>query len=785
MKMPPNIGPVHFIGIGGIGMSGIAEVLVNLGYTVQGSDASENANVQRLREKGVTVHIGHAAENLGLAEVVVVSTAIKRSNPELSAARERLLPIVRRAEMLAELMRFRQAIAIGGTHGKTTTTSMVATLLDAGGMDPTVVNGGIINAYGTNARMGEGEWMVVEADESDGTFLKLPADVAVVTNIDPEHLDHYGTFDKVRAAFRAFVENVPFYGFAVMCLDHPEVQTLVSEIEDRRIITYGENLQADARFQNVRAEGPRSTFDVTIRDRITGATTAMKDLVLPMPGRHNVSERHRRRRGRPSHRHRRGGHPQGARCLRRRQAALHPYRNGARHRRLRRLRPPPGRDPRRPVGRALGRHGARRRRRAAAPLHAPAVSVRRFRGLLQRCRHGRPRARLFGRRGTDRRRGFGDAGRAPAPRRPSRRPPHRWPGGTRAPHPPRGGGRRHGRVSRRRQHHGLGLCPAEGTRGAGAQGLSELFAALSDPALALRGKLQAGADLSKITWFRTGGPADLMFQPADEADLAAFLAALPADVPLTTVGIGSNLLIRDGGVGGVVHAPAGQGVRRGRGDRRRAHPRGRCGQRQARGGRGSRGGLGGFHFLHGIPGSVGGAIRMNGGANGVETADRLVEARALDRQGRVHVLSKAEMGFSYRHAEAPDDLIFVSAVFEGPESAQDEIRRAMDEVQHHRETVQPVREKTGGSTFKNPPGTSAWKEVDRAGCRGLRIGGAEMSALHCNFMLNVGDATGHDLELLGETVRARVFETSGILLEWEIKRLGRFSPGAEVRPFAP
>ncbi|MBB3934358.1 UDP-N-acetylmuramate--L-alanine ligase [Aureimonas phyllosphaerae] len=289
MKMPPNIGPVHFIGIGGIGMSGIAEVLVNLGYTVQGSDASENANVQRLREKGVTVHVGHAAENLGLAEVVVVSTAIKRSNPELSAARERLLPIVRRAEMLAELMRFRQAIAIGGTHGKTTTTSMVATLLDAGGMDPTVVNGGIINAYGTNARMGEGEWMVVEADESDGTFLKLPADVAVVTNIDPEHLDHYGTFDKVRAAFRAFVENVPFYGFAVMCLDHPEVQTLVSEIEDRRIITYGENLQADARFQNVRAEGPRSTFDVTIRDRITGATTAMKDLVLPMPGRHNVS----------------------------------------------------------------------------------------------------------------------------------------------------------------------------------------------------------------------------------------------------------------------------------------------------------------------------------------------------------------------------------------------------------------------------------------------------------------------------------------------------------------
>jgi UDP-N-acetylmuramate--alanine ligase len=289
MKMPPNIGPVHFIGIGGIGMSGIAEVLVTLGYTVQGSDQSENANVQRLREKGVTVHIGHHADNLGLAEVVVVSTAIRRSNPELAAARERLLPVVRRAEMLAELMRFRHAIAIGGTHGKTTTTSMVATLLDAGGLDPTVVNGGIINAYGTNARMGEGPWMVVEADESDGTFLRLPADIAVVTNIDPEHLDHYGTFDKVREAFRAFVENVPFYGFAVMCLDHPEVQALVAQIEDRRIITYGETPQADVRFENLRVEGPRSVFDVTLRDRVTGTTMVIRDLVLPMPGRHNVS----------------------------------------------------------------------------------------------------------------------------------------------------------------------------------------------------------------------------------------------------------------------------------------------------------------------------------------------------------------------------------------------------------------------------------------------------------------------------------------------------------------
>src|SRR5437588_5515452 len=245
MKLPRDIGPMHFIGIGGIGMSGIAEVLVNLGYTVQGTDQSDSANVKRLRDKGVKVAIGHAAENLAGAKVVVISSAIKPDNPELVAARAQRLPVVRRAEMLAELMRLKSCIAITGTHGKTTTTSMVAALLDAGGFDPTVINGGIINAYGTNARLGAGDWMVVEADESDGTFLKLPADIAIVTNIDPEHLDHFGTFEAEQEAFKAFVENVPFYGFAVMCTDHPVGQLLVGQITDRRIITYGENPQDD------------------------------------------------------------------------------------------------------------------------------------------------------------------------------------------------------------------------------------------------------------------------------------------------------------------------------------------------------------------------------------------------------------------------------------------------------------------------------------------------------------------------------------------------------------
>jgi UDP-N-acetylmuramate--alanine ligase len=288
MKLPRDIGPVHFVGIGGIGMSGIAEVLANLGYTVQGSDAAESANVKRLREKGVKIAIGHAAENLADAEVVVVSSAIKRDNPELAAARAQRLPVVRRAEMLAELMRFKSCVAIAGTHGKTTTTSMVAALLDAGGFDPTVINGGIINAYGTNARLGAGDWMVVEADESDGSFLKLPADIAIVTNVDPEHLDYFQTFEAVQEAFRAFVENVPFYGFAVMCIDHPVVQTIVGKIEDRRIVTYGENPQADARLVDLVPMGGGSCFKVAFRDRKTDVAHEIADLHLPMPGRHNA-----------------------------------------------------------------------------------------------------------------------------------------------------------------------------------------------------------------------------------------------------------------------------------------------------------------------------------------------------------------------------------------------------------------------------------------------------------------------------------------------------------------
>jgi len=286
--LPLDIGPIHFVGIGGIGMSGIAEVLHNLGYKVQGSDLAESANTRRLSALGIRVAIGHRADNLDNAQVVVVSSAVKKDNPEVLGARARLVPVVRRAEMLGELMRLKWSIAVGGTHGKTTTTSMVAAMLDAGGLDPTVINGGIINAYGTNARLGAGEWMVVESDESDGSFLRLPATIAVVTNVDPEHLDHYGTFDALRDAFVRFVENIPFYGFAVLCADHPEVQALIPRVADRRIITYGLGVNADVRALNVKLDRSGADFDVLIENRVTNQSRIIKGLRLPMFGQHNV-----------------------------------------------------------------------------------------------------------------------------------------------------------------------------------------------------------------------------------------------------------------------------------------------------------------------------------------------------------------------------------------------------------------------------------------------------------------------------------------------------------------
>ena len=286
--LPLSIGPLHFVGIGGIGMSGIAEVLHELGYQVQGSDVSENANVQRLRANGIVVTVGHDAKNLGNAQVVVVSTAVPRDNPEVVAARAKLIPVVRRAEMLAELMRLKWSVAIGGTHGKTTTTSLVAAVLEGAGLDPTVINGGIINAYGSNTRLGSGDWMVVEADESDGSFLRLPAVIAIVTNMDPEHLDHWGTKEAMEAGYRQFVANIPFYGFAVLCIDHPAVQQMIPDLSDHRVITYGFSPQADVRAERIISSKDGATFEVRVSDRITGRARRLGPFKLPMLGNHNV-----------------------------------------------------------------------------------------------------------------------------------------------------------------------------------------------------------------------------------------------------------------------------------------------------------------------------------------------------------------------------------------------------------------------------------------------------------------------------------------------------------------
>ncbi|KZM48521.1 UDP-N-acetylmuramate dehydrogenase [Labrenzia sp. OB1] len=314
-------------------------------------------------------------------------------------------------------------------------------------------------------------------------------------------------------------------------------------------------------------------------------------------------------------------------------------------------------------------------------------------------------------------------------------------------------------------------------------GFPDLLEAVPGLGEDIRGRLTANQPLSSVTWLRTGGPAQLMFQPADEADLSAFLKKLPKDIPVLPVGLGSNLLIRDGGLEGVVIRLSARGfgaIEKIGGDRLSAGaavPDKRLAEAAAEAG------LGGFAFYTGIPGGLGGALRMNAGAHGTETRERMVELIAYDRDGNRQVLTNADMGYAYRHSSAPNDLIFTAAVFEGVPGDEASIRAEMADVVAHREKAQPIREKTGGSTFKNPPGTSAWKAVDAAGCRGLTVGGAQMSEMHCNFMINTGDATGHDLELLGETVRARVLQHSGIRLEWEIKRLGRFGPDGPVEPF--
>ncbi len=402
--LPLSIGTIHFVGIGGIGMSGIAQVLHNLGYAVQGSDIADSTNVHRLRDAGIPVAVGHDAANLGGAQVVVVSSAVKPDNPEVVTARSRLIPVVRRAEMLAELMRLKWSVAIGGTHGKTTTTSLIGAVLEAAHLDPMVINGGIVNAYGTNTRLGSGDWMVVEADESDGSFLRLPAVIAVVTNMDPEHLDHWGTAEAMIAGYDQFVGNVPFYGFAVLCIDHPAVQQMIPRLSDRRIITYGFSPQADVRAERVIPDKMGSTFEVTVTDRARNRMRKLGPYRLPMLGAHNVQNALaavavgvEMEIDDDTLRTAFAGFP---RC----EAAVHQDRRSRRHHGDRRLRPSPGRDRRVAEGGAPGWSTRGHRGRAAAPLFTAAFTVRRVLHLHERRKYSHRRRRVCGWRGADPRR---------------------------------------------------------------------------------------------------------------------------------------------------------------------------------------------------------------------------------------------------------------------------------------------------------------------------------------------------------------------------------------------
>ena len=673
--------------------------------------------------------------------------------------------------MLAELMRLKQCVAIAGTHGKTTTTSLVATLLDAAGLDPTVINGGIINAYGTNARRGDGDWMVVEADESDGTFLKLPADVAIVTNIDPEHLDHFKTFDAIKDAFYAFVENLPFYGFAVMCLDHPTVQELVGRIEDRRVITYGENPQADVRLLDVDLTGGVTRFNVLIRDRKTGAgdlyrrisscrCPAITTRSTPpprSPSRTNSAA--------PIATIRRALAGFGG--VKRRFTRTGEW-NGVDD--LRRLRPPSRRDRRRAARRARRDQGPGHRHRAAASLHAAAVAVRRNSRTCFNDADTVIVADVY------------PAGEAPIEgvdkEALDRRDQRAWPSprARRCPAPDKLAGL----VREFAKPGDYVVCLGAGNITQWAYALpGELAAGAREPTSRELRRLRRDSARPRSAR-RAAGALHLVprRRPGRRARLAGrrgrprlFARRLPREIPVT------------------VDRPRLEPHRPRRRRARRGDPPRRQGVRRDRDGRpiiawspapprssrlspsaAAEAGIDGLAFLRGMPGAIGGALRMNAGAHGGETKDVLVEARGVDRAGRrAHFRPTPTWASPTVTASAPDDVIFTRAVVPGPpRRARGDPRR---DGAHHRgaRSVAADPREDGRLDLQESAGRESLDADRRAGCRGLRVGDAEVSTMHCNFLINRGAATAADIEALGEEVRRRVRETSGVELEWEIK----------------
>ncbi len=690
--------------------------------------------------------------------------------------------------MLAELMRMQSTIAVAGTHGKTTTTSMIAAMLDSGGIDPTVINGGVINAYGSNARLGKSDWMVVEADESDGSFLRLDGTIAVVTNIDPEHLEHYGDFERVKQAYCEFIENVPFYGLAVMCVDHPEVQGVLSRIRDRRVVTYGMSALADLRAENIEPLNGGSRFDVSVRQP-DGERRVIENIFVPMPGRHNVLNalaavavglefgfaddiiaRGFERFAGVKRRFTRIGEIDGATIID--DYAHHPVeirsvlaaaREAAEERVIAVVQPhrytrlhdlmddfqnafndadvvfvapvyAAGEEPIEGINAEALAEGLRSHgHRMVKTVDGPADLARNLRDLaadgdIVICMGAGDITKWAA--------GLADGvAKARKLNLPSRTREGR-------------GGPVHDRT----------CPPPDPLPRAGGE-------------YAVRGKIKADAPLAPLVWFKSGGNAELLFEPADRDDLVDFLKGLDPETPVMALGLGSNMIVRDGGVPGVT-------VRLGKAFAKIE----RLDEVTLKCGGGASGilvsstardtGIAGLEFLRGIPGTVGGFVRMNGGAYGREVQDILVSCTLVLHDGTVEEWPAERLGYTYRHSDLPEGAIVIEAVFRGIEGDPLIIGQEMDRIAAAREETQPLRSRTGGSTFKNPPGHKAWALVDAAGCRGLRIGDAQVSEKHCNFLLNLGNASSSDIEALGEEVRRRVQDKTNITLEWEIQRIG-------------
>eukprot|EP00210_Caulerpa_lentillifera_P008744 g8340.t1 len=748
-------------------MSGIASMLHGLGYAVQGSDCEENASTLRLRDQGISVHIGHHANHVRGTSVVVVSSGISQDNPEILEAIAQKIPVIKRAEMLAELMRNRRSVAVSGSHGKTSTTCLMASLFVQAGCDPSVINGGIMNAYESNIRMGQGEWVIVEGDESDGSFVHLSPTLAVVTNIDPEHMVHYGSEEVLKQTFTHFLKKVPFYGGCILCVDHPVVQDIASSLTHTRVLTYGFSEHADVRAENLSPSLQGTTFDVVFR-----GGERWNNLFLNLHGTHNV---------------------QNALSV----VAAARYANFSQE----------------IVRQAFSSAQGVKRRFTCTGVengvtviddyaHHP-VEVRavlktarslcegRLFALFEPHRYSRL-ADLF----EDFAQCFEDADElvllpvysageqattpgsqellkaiSPKVKQKSFQPSQK--------------DTIHHMVTRVKPGD-MVLCMGAGHMTQLAYDLPRALEVhdkkkIVDDTIKETGtdlfdrfgsRLKARVNLAPLTWFRVGGEASLVFKPQSFGDLQDFLQRIPPEMNTLTLGMGSNILMRDGGFEGTVIRlckelsaitfETGHRIRIGAGalDRTVAQ---NCAQH----------GLSGLEFLATIPGTIGGALRMNAGCYGHEIKDTFLEAKALDPRGKEHHLTTQDMGFGYRTCSIPKDWIFTEAVFQGSPDHPDRIHARIQNMLDQRSASQPSLARTGGSTFKNPPHAKAWTLIDQAGCRGMNLGRAMVSDKHCNFLLNTGDATAQDLENLGEQVREKVLKTTGIPLTWEIERIGR------------